>query len=119
MPSEQEHLNQARHNETFIQRLLQGTRYMDWAVTGLFYTALHYIEAFLATQGVHSPTHRSRDTVFSRFPQLTLIYDPYRKLKDASLRARYLAQGPRAFSTGSVHTLLSNELAHIKRHLGY
>jgi hypothetical protein len=62
---------------------------MDWAVTGIFYAALHYIEVFLATQSVHSPAHCSRETLFRRFPQLNPIYSEYRTLKDDSEGARY------------------------------
>ena len=68
MPSEQEHMDKARHNEAFVQSLgIPTTTFLDWAVTGIFYAALHYVEAFLATQRVHSPSHRSRDAVFGRF----------------------------------------------------
>lgn len=120
MPSEQAHLTQARHNEAFVQSLdMQTTVYLDWAVTGLFYAALHYIEAFLATQGQHSPSHRSRDTVFRSFSQLRPIYSQYRTLKDVSMQARYQAQGARPFPVGYVRMLLNNELASVKRQLAY
>jgi hypothetical protein len=117
MPSEQEHLTQARHNEAFVQSLgIQAIAYLDWAVTGIFYAALHYIEAFLATQSVHSPAHRSRETLFRRFPQLNPIYSEYRTLKDDSEGARYRLE---VFTAHEVQALLDNELATIKRQLSY
>jgi hypothetical protein len=42
MPTRQDHLAKAEHNEA-LSRRLEGTRYADWAVTSLFYSALHLV----------------------------------------------------------------------------
>ena len=35
-------------------------RYTEWEVTMLFYSALHYVDAFLATRGLHPQSHLER-----------------------------------------------------------
>ena len=41
------HLDQARQDYTLNQELKRRGQYLDWAVTVLFYTALHLAEACL------------------------------------------------------------------------
>ena len=94
MPSKSEHLSKAQHNEVFASTLNQDPNYAsyrDWAVTGYFYSAIHYIEAYLASKvpAVHSPDHRARDAVVGSDSVLLPIYDQYRELKDDSTNARY------------------------------
>ena len=44
MATEQAHLRQAQHNEQFLTTFDPAiTPYLDWAVTVIFYAALHYI----------------------------------------------------------------------------
>ncbi len=94
MASVVEHLAQARHNEAFLASLdLPTTPYLDWAVTAIFYAALHYLRGLLAR---HHVTNISRygemDTAFDRLAVLRGnpgIYIDYRQLKDDSRAARY------------------------------
>jgi hypothetical protein len=90
MPGESVHQQQAVHNRNFFTEFrLAQSDYTDWAATVLFYTALHLVEAFLASRGEHSPDHRQRDQNFVRFAELRPLYSPYRELKHHSQRARY------------------------------
>lgn len=94
MPSKPEHLSKAAHNEQFAEKLSkdgQYANYRDWVVTAYFYSAIHYVEAFLASKSppVHSSRHRIRDDEIATDPQLLPIYDDYRELKDHSSNARY------------------------------
>ena len=52
----------------------------------LFYSALHYVEAFLATQGTHPRTHRERNSVVSSHTRFARYYEILFK---RSLNARY------------------------------
>ena len=64
MPSKAEHISKAEHNENFATTLNSDGSYpdyRDWVVTAYFYSAVHYVEAYLATLGKHSPDHRIRD----------------------------------------------------------
>lgn len=55
----------------------------------MFYTALHYVEAYLATKRIHSGSHPIRDSNINRDSVLRAIYPDYRDLKDESRTARY------------------------------
>lgn len=115
MPEQDSHLRQAQHNESFVASFdLDSTLYLDWAVTGIFYAALHYIEAFLAIQNIHSPAHVSRDSIFQKEHVLKPAYNQYRILKTRSESARYDLQ---QFSSAEVRELISGELQAVKSHI--
>jgi len=97
----QDHLRQARHNENLAQKL--GSRPLeayDWAITVMFYSLLHFVDAYLLQQGIPLPKgHTARldrktgqmtpgrnDCVKQHLRQ---IYGAYKRLYDASIRARY------------------------------
>ncbi len=87
MPTTPEHKAKADQNEFFVSTL--GNPFWDWAVAGTFYTALHYVEAYLATKKIHSPSHPVRDSHIQKDNTLKVIYADYRELKDESRAARY------------------------------
>jgi len=117
MATERAHLYQAQHNERFLTIFdLTNTPYLDWAVTVIFYAALHYIRALAAK---HYFTNISRygdlDRVFHRvtvFQQNPNIYTDYRQLKDDSRAARY---DMRVFSPQEVTDLREEELQRIRQ----
>jgi hypothetical protein len=97
----QEHLQQARRNEGLAQRLgIPPFRTYDWAMTVLFYSILHFVDAYLLQrQGIVPKGHiaaRDRrtgqrlpgrnDYVKQHLPQ---IAPAYQFLYSASRRARY------------------------------
>ena len=48
MADKDEHLKQAHHNEEFLEYLRENISiYADWYTICIYYTALHYIEAYL------------------------------------------------------------------------
>lgn len=89
MPSRDEHYSKAEHNERFANSFaLDSTPYLDWVVTGLFYSAIHYIDAYLAHfHSIHPDSHEDRDDKVRRY--LRRINKDYRELKDDSKDARY------------------------------
>ncbi len=92
MPSEVDHLAQAKENEEFTDFLLASTQehFFSWGVSGLFYAAVHYGRAFLQSQGAPAITsHPGFETHFLRFSGDQGLYNLYRTLKDESERARY------------------------------
>jgi len=90
MPSESVHRRQAEHNKQFLDWLdLDVTKYLDWTVTAIFYTALHLVEWLLATKGLHSDSHANRHQAMSRVSELKRIYPDYRELENQSRRSRY------------------------------
>ena len=79
----------------------------------LHYSALHYIEAYFATRGIHSRHHPDRDDKIQRDANTQPIYRAYSKLKMFSHNARYMTSisGP-----GRVPEMESN-LAAVKTQL--
>ena len=91
MPTAEQHRKQAAHNKSFVLSFdFATTPYRDWAVTGAFYSALHWVEWFLTSHG-HTARrdHRLRDAYIARFADLRSIYADYSELKFHSEAARY------------------------------
>ncbi len=89
MPTKAEHRGKAAHNDFFASTL--GNPFWDWAVTANFYSALHYVEAYLATKAppLHSRNHAVRDSHIQSDPVLKTLYVDYRELESECLDARY------------------------------
>lgn len=83
----QEHLNLAERNEQFVEAIASlPQRFPEWEITALFYSALHYASAFLATQGHNPESHHRRNQLIG---ELTGIGTDYQNLFRLSLNARY------------------------------
>ena len=96
MPNRTTHETQALHNDRFWQSLDVGTTpYTDWIVNGIFYSAVHWIEAYLATINRHSSSHANRSTIMNGLSRLRrdpdLIPD-YVVLRTESENARYVGR---------------------------
>ncbi len=112
MPKVHDHVTKAKHDEAFVLSLeLSTTPYLDWAITALFYAALHYVEAYFATMKRHSPDHRTRDSAVHRDFKIKGIYNDYNELKNYSINARYYMV---PFSESDVRKNLLPRLASIK-----
>ncbi len=116
MPSESVHKRQAEHNKQFLDWLdLDTTKYLDWAVTVIFYTALHFVEWLLASKGLHSDTHDTRHQLMGSVSELKPIYPDYRELEFQSYRSRYEgAQFARDFVKGKLIPKLERIESHIR-----
>ena len=113
MPSQSEHLIKASHNKNLLEDFdLLHTEFIDWVVTVLFYSAVHYVEAFLAVRSIHSPIHAERDRrVRNLLPD---IYDSYNDLKNDSVEARYYM---RQFSVDEISNEIAPNLEIVKNHI--
>lgn len=91
MPKKEEHVNCAEHNNSFWTSIeLDSSHFIDWAVTGMFYESVHWIEAFLAPKGFHSGKHSERAKNMRFFKiDLKQIRNDFAKLKQDSETARY------------------------------
>lgn len=92
MPKKDEHVNWAIHDRDFWTSIdLDNNPYTDWAVTGMFYEAVHWVEAFLATKPYHSGDHKKRErAMLSLYPSdLAAITADFKDLKKDSETARY------------------------------
>ncbi len=92
MPKKDEHRSKADHNDAFAAAT--GTPYWDWSITGMFYAATHFIEAYLATIGIHFTNHTLRESYVGRDVKLRPIYKDFRELRSESEDARYMEEVP-------------------------
>ena len=92
MPTREQHRLQAKDNEDLCRRLVGSRRHLDWAVTALFYSALHYVDA--ALHPVHPRNHAQRNHLLSRHPELRPVFPQYRLLYQRSLKTRYECVDP-------------------------
>lgn len=100
----------------------------DWQVTIGFYTAVHIINAHLATFNLHYQTHESVKNAISPFGNIEAlrvpenVYKAYVKLQSLSRRSRYLvndstSENSEASFTHDVH--LARALRHLDSILLY
>jgi hypothetical protein len=120
MASVAEHLEQARHNEAFLGSLdLQSTPYLDWAVTIIFYAALHYLRALFADNLITNISrYGDMDKAFDRLALLKknpTVYNDYRQLKDDSRDTRYNMWRP---ASADVVDFRDGELRRIRDFVG-
>jgi hypothetical protein len=110
-PSRQQHIGQAEHNEALFHAL-EATNFTDWAVTALFYAALHLVDAFLWP--VRLPSHARRGTFIAPSSDLSAMYAHYRELQDRSEDARYECV---SFTAADVQQLFSADFFPIRQRL--
>jgi hypothetical protein len=92
MPSRGEHLSKARNNKEFADSIkLENSTRVGWVLTVLFYSALHYIEAYNAQFNYHCRNHQDLHDNIVRNPVLTAISYDYSDLETFSWNARYRA----------------------------
>ncbi len=120
MPSEAQHLAKALHNERFCLAVVDGLepsfgQFYDWAITGMFYSALHYIDAYLdRSLATHPETHADRRRIIARIRQLRPIREQYTLLSRRSQSARY---GPVSFAGSDVQNLRDNYFIPLRNRL--
>lgn len=104
-----EHLAQAERNEEFANAISGlETRFTEWEVTALFYSALHYVSAFLATQGYDVKNHHQRRNLIAQHTNVSHEYD---NLLQHSLDARYEMKN---FTPEEVELLRADDFRRVK-----
>lgn len=87
MPSLDAHLAAVESNLAAYDAMPEAIP--DWRAVTLFYTGVHLVEAYGAVLDVHNNTHAQREP-FVR-TQLRDVWKQYLRLRNESLKARYLA----------------------------
>jgi hypothetical protein len=92
MPSREQHLQKASANKAFAGEIVRDnpTR-AGWAITALFYSALHLVEAYNAKFNFHCASHSQRIDDLDRNPVHRPIRDIFKDLYSYSRNARYNA----------------------------
>ena len=75
------HLACARRFEQFLATLPAESPYAEWKIIVLFYSALHYVEAFLVTKSRQYRDHVNRDPEMGRWEATKAVREPYNKLR--------------------------------------
>jgi hypothetical protein len=89
-------ISRARLNYQLYNKLADEGVHLDWAVTLLFYTALHLVQAFLIELAA-DPSQVPRDHADRRYyvsTRLNPIFHDYRLLEDLSREMRYHPDRP-------------------------
>ena len=116
----EDYIQQAAHNANLASHLRQKKPdCLDWAATCLFYSAIHYVNAYLVKANIPIPKrHRSRNpkrpgrsNIVQTSSTLSKIYFEYRHLDDESRDARYELQKP---SKSDYDTFLISQLDKIR-----
>lgn len=90
MFSKDEHLRKAKANEQFAASLeMTDTVCAGWALTVLFYVAVHYVQAYFSKLGLSYTTHTNRAAAIHKDPRICGAYDDYRELENMSREAGY------------------------------
>ena len=77
-----------------------------WAITCMFYSALHLVEAYLVQLGRTSGNHRERHLRMVREPSLIRLRSMYNLLKQESELARYECRAFTAEDAARIRQLL-------------
>lgn len=113
--SKTQHAQKAQRNQEFSEKIGElSSPYYEWQVTVIFYTALHYLQAYFSDKTKYYPqTHEERDGLILKTTPLTPIYDNYRELKQLSLRCRYMCWSTNEHDV----TIAKKNLATIRSHI--
>jgi hypothetical protein len=94
MPRDDQHRVKAELNEAFAGGLTVADPTSEtWAVVATFYSALHYVETYLAKHNIHPQSHKERFEVIMRDARLKDAYPDYKFLYQLSITARYRCTG--------------------------
>jgi hypothetical protein len=92
MSSDIEHKSQANHNEnmvTMIEKTDTKKKFLDWKYIALYYSALHFGDAFLARKGFDIvDNHDDRRNKYAQVLSKAQ-FSSYKKLESRSIIARY------------------------------
>jgi hypothetical protein len=84
------HLQWAKNNEELAESFnLDDSFEVDWAIVILFYSAVHYVDAYLSSRTRRQPDHAGREQEIQSDVLLSTMWREYRELKRMSRDARY------------------------------
>jgi hypothetical protein len=111
--SRADHLRAAVKNKDLANFLIQHGEH-QWAVVLAFYSALHFVESFLAEYGLSAGTHTQRGNQMVRIAALRGIHDQYRLLQTRSEWVRY---DLKEISPAAVEALVRKDLQEIEHRI--
>jgi len=112
VPTRPQHIAQHEHNEALYQSI-SGSAFTDWAVTALFYSAIHLVEAALSAPP-RPRGHVGRLREIAASPALAPVRRHYQELKQRSEDARYNCV---PFTAGDVQAMYTRYYLPLRQHL--
>jgi hypothetical protein len=89
-PTSADHIKKAEENKKFGMGIAHDhPTPAGWALVALFYSALHFVEAYLNKRSIFPSNHNERKDQILTLPELNAIYSQYRFLSDFGFNARY------------------------------
>jgi hypothetical protein len=86
MATEQQHREQAEHNQRFLDAI-DPARFPDWVATVAFYKSVHLVQMLFVRKAHDSGSHQKRNNILKRhYPE---IWKEYRPLYAFSRLTRY------------------------------
>ena len=117
MPLQPEHIAKAERNEKFAETVCK-TKYYEWAITIIFYSALHYVDAVLAASGIHPENHTDRGDAMGVNPTLLRVREEYRLLETLSRNSRYRAMRIDENDLGKAQAAFGALRSHLRSRMG-
>jgi hypothetical protein len=116
VPTKDEHVKKADENEKLAATMQPSNQAsINWKLVILFYTALHYVEAYLAKQmNFHLRSHTTRDGWITKEANLRKVRTEYFHLKFFGYNARYEADSFTAKEVAEALTYLTKVKATIQ-----
>ncbi|SRR6266699_513639 len=114
MPTAAGHLAQADHNEKFYEQIDRNS-FGDWAVTALFYTAVHYVNSYLEAKSQRPANHEERGRLIRSHAKTSGFFNNYERLRVRCWAARY--DPGIIFKVAEIEDLRKNDLEPIKKAL--
>ena len=81
------HALQSAHNRGAQRHLSESSRYADWEITALFYSAVHAVDEYLHSMGEKPCNHRARNRLV--YKRMWHIRQDYYDLYSLCRRVRY------------------------------
>ena len=119
MATKEQHAAKADNNVAFAKSIeLKSQVNIDWALTALFYSGVHYVDAYLVKKGTLPhlyDTHAKREKMIETDSSLRTVKNEYYDLKHFGMNARYFCNITRADKvTGEALPALEAIQKHIK-----
>jgi len=113
MPTINQHKNKALMNEQLGEKLiLEDRKFSQWAIVAYFYSALHWVDAYIAKElNLHPQDHHTRTSCINRISELRTLYAAYRHLQSDSRTVRYDAK---SFPSKEISAIKNNYFIKIK-----
>lgn len=84
-----QHKLQGEHNEQFLITLGSSSEFIDWKFVVLYYSALHFGDAYIAKKGIKIiKNHKERRKHYSKELDRQ-VFTSYKRLENYSQIARY------------------------------